>query len=464
ADAFAPTGLVPKTQEQFFDDHVGDAGPVGPHHNQYTDPALLEKNQPKPVQEPIQGEMSPEDQADIDAIKAEQSGFSDAGPALDDALGPPAASPPELFADWQKVFPGATAAPDQEKMQAYLSAPAGEIDPDVKAKIQAIYDKHFGQPSVPPEDQPEVDAIKQQAVAQGIKAIFPNAPGLDSMPLSAQEQLLKNWQTHLVHTPGHKDNLVKLKALYDQHFGGQAAPTAPAPDKYIALEGQPQQAAGPLPDWLDISKDGYPDWVDTDSTDQTNSYYSWLQSWEPHDLQYWAAHPDQAQKSWQYHSAEGKWLTPEDFSKVEEGGPAEPATSRLHLWNPQQAKDDWLSIWTGDQDTWENQGLDDPLTAKAYVEAILKDKSDGNYKVPEMKAWFAKYFGSGSKQDLVPLSHDYLTQQLQAADDNVWGGNTLQDFLDSSLTEKKEKLQEMIVAGEDSLANDDGIYTQGEVN
>jgi flagellar hook-basal body complex protein FliE len=84
--------------------------------------------------------------------------------------------------------------------------------------------------------------------------------------------------------------------------------------------------------------------------------------------------------------------------------------------------------------------------------------------VPEMKAWFAKYFGSGSKQDLVPLSHDYLTQQLQAADDNVWGGNTLQDFLDSSLTEKKEKLQEMIVAGEDSLANDDGIYTQGEVN
>ena len=49
ADAFAPTGLVPKTQEQFFDDHVGDAGPVGPHHNQYTDPALLEKNQPKSV-------------------------------------------------------------------------------------------------------------------------------------------------------------------------------------------------------------------------------------------------------------------------------------------------------------------------------------------------------------------------------------------------------------------------------
>ena len=46
----------------------------------------------------------------------------------------------------------------------------------------------------------------------------------------------------------------------------------------------------------------------------------------------------------------------------------------------------------------------------------------------------------------------------------MWGGNTLQDFLDSSLTEKKEKLQEMIVAGEDSLANDDGIYTQGEVN
>ena len=266
------------------------------------------------------------------------------------------------------------------------------------------------------------------------------------------KEILKGW----IDGAGNAGSLLKgpqlqqAKDIYQKYFGYMGAGSGAA-----------QQPAASLPDWLDISKDGYPDWVDSDDYNETNSYYSWLQSWEPDDLQYWAAHPDQAQKSWQYHSTEGKWLTPQDFSKVEEGGPAAPATSRVQLWNPQQAKDDWLSIWTSDESVWDDQGMDDPLSAKAYVEALLKDTTDTGYKVPEMKAWLAKYFGSGSP---TPLSHDYLTQQLKAADDDVWSGDTLQNFLDSGLIEKKEKLQEMIAGGEDSLANDDGLYTQGEVN
>ena len=333
--------------------------------------------------------MSPEDQADIDAIKAEQSGFSDAGPALDDALGPPAASPPELFADWQKVFPGATAAPDQEKMQAYLSALAGEIDPDVKAKIQAIYDKHFGQPSVPPEDQPEVDAIKQQAVAPRHQGDFPNAPGLDSMPLSAQEQLLKNWQTHLVHTPGHKDNLVKLKALYDQHFGGQAAPRllrrTSIKTSWTRFRRSPLRCPT--------------GWTPTPPTKPTATTAG-CSPGSRTTCAVLGSPPRSGPEILAVPQRRGQVVDARGFLQRWRGRSRRARDEPTASVEPQQAKDDWLSIWTGDQDTWENQGLDDPLTAKAYVEAILKDKSDGNHKVPEMKAWFAKYFGSGSK-DLV---------------------------------------------------------------
>ena len=68
-DAFAPAGLQVKPEDQFFHDHVdtpdtapglhGWPGDEGPHHNQYTDPSKLKKNEP----------VAPEDQDEINQIK-----------------------------------------------------------------------------------------------------------------------------------------------------------------------------------------------------------------------------------------------------------------------------------------------------------------------------------------------------------------------------------------------------------
>lgn len=63
-------------------------------------------------------------------------------------------------------------------------------------------------------------ADQQQSIAQGIKAIFPNTPlNLDQMSEPELKQALEGFIEHLADTPGHADNMAKLKALYDQHFG-----------------------------------------------------------------------------------------------------------------------------------------------------------------------------------------------------------------------------------------------------
>ncbi len=271
AEAFAPAGFVPKTQEQFFHDHVPEgSGPQAPL--------------PPTPGAASPGEIAPEDQPDIDAIKQMQPAdqfqmppddqFTDAGPLLDDALGPK----PSVGAQIKALIPDKTNVTAESldfKLQTKtpeaikkLFDKTIEQNPSLGPKLQKIYDDNFGQPSqplapedqteadaikqqmaptglqpgelsvvppsVPPEDQAEVDGIKQQALAEGIKAIFPSVdPSVATMPVEKQKQLLESWKTHLVHTPGHNDNLTKVTKLYDQYFGQQ-----PAAGGYDGLSGE----------------------------------------------------------------------------------------------------------------------------------------------------------------------------------------------------------------------------------
>ena len=314
ADAFAPAGFVPKTQEQFFHDHVPDSGP---HHNQYTDPALLEKNQP------VQGEMSPADQPDIDAIKQQmplpeadakkkiKEGLDELFPGsvsynhdlpadlegqkaklqawidmyhgygntettdvlsklYTEAFGTQPVPTPEDQPDIDAIKSemGSPVSPTHQKLLDYADSDEApsyaysevfkspefkqwiDAKPEVTDPTQALHgfladqpNKEFVTPTgeiftgpdqpLSPDDQSEADAIKQQAVAQGILQIFPNAdPAIATMAPAQQKKLLEDWATHLVHTPGHQDNLTKLQALYDKYFGDAAQMT---PEKVTSL-------------------------------------------------------------------------------------------------------------------------------------------------------------------------------------------------------------------------------------
>lgn len=64
-----------------------------------------------------------------------------------------------------------------------------------------------------------------------------------------------------------------------------------------------------LPGWLDLNSNDYPNWVNSSS--ETSSYGKWLESWAPEELQFWAAHPEQAQYSWQhFYDNDGEILAP----------------------------------------------------------------------------------------------------------------------------------------------------------
>lgn len=104
-------------------------------------------------------------------------------------------------------------------------------DPKHGPAFQQLYDEHYG-------DVDEINGIKQQQdspqstnpwqnsadqwqnLANGIDEIFPkNKLPMSSMSVDDLKQKLEGWLEHLKDTPGHADNLAKLKALYDQNFG-----------------------------------------------------------------------------------------------------------------------------------------------------------------------------------------------------------------------------------------------------
>lgn len=69
---------------------------------------------------------------------------------------------------------------------------------------------------------------QHQSLAQGIKFIFPNTPlNLDSMSVDELKKTLEDFTEHLADTPGHTNNVAKLKALYDQNFGQEAGQQQP---------------------------------------------------------------------------------------------------------------------------------------------------------------------------------------------------------------------------------------------
>lgn len=124
------------------------------------------------------------------------------------------------------------------------------LAPDLAAKLAkdpqaAQHDYGQWQQGFPEDDQDEVGAIKglqeppapaddpqqHQALVEGIKKIFPNSsiaqhPNEASVPEIKKQ--LESWSQHLDH-PDHQPAVKALKALYDQHFGGQAPSAQQAP-------------------------------------------------------------------------------------------------------------------------------------------------------------------------------------------------------------------------------------------
>ena len=102
-----------------------------------------------------------------------------------------------------------------------------------------------------------------ESLAQGIKAIFPNTPlNLDQMSVPELKKTLEDFQEHLAETPGHADNVAKLKALYDQNFGDgdieAIKSQMPSSDKPAGLQAFIDHHSGPGqtlepddPEWLE---------------------------------------------------------------------------------------------------------------------------------------------------------------------------------------------------------------------
>ena len=525
ADAFAPAGFVPKTEEQFFHDHVG---PTGPHHNQYTDPALLEKNQPHPV--------APEDQPEVDAIKQMTPPPlvypDDGSPEWEQQLLSQPLSPddqaeadaikqqmPEadIDADWKKAFPKAISAPSKEKMELYLKGTMGTLKPEDQAAIQAIYDKHFGpQPAtdptegddtytglvensayndegkyadlfaqpefkqwwaalpqswkykyendsesavndfgihksqvpsdaaVPPEDQPEVDAIKQQAVAQGIKAIFPNAdPSIATMSVDQQKKLLEGWATHLAETPGHKDNLVKLKALYDQHFGSTAKPAEESeaakllmqPESTKLPDGATQTTYIPMEKLLTLSPGS-----DAGKVIHSPEFKDWYEQYQEGGGM--PVGPVQLYNKYKklLQQLSGQTPTTPQMGPVPFKGGIDYAKEYAQATNWDVDPDDLTEINSGGIKYVE-------MTADQAKHDLEDDIKTGHGDPAKVKALYEKYFGSGSpaKQDPFKALYDKWFGQgvYEAAPAAPAGGGYFKPSL--------EELQALGLKGHNSL-------------
>lgn len=219
---------------------------VGPHHNQYTDPSQLEKNQPKAPEQAL----APEDHAEAEAIKAEMAPAPSGEMPYEQALGLVKQDYPyfdqdttvkdlpslkKKLVDWQSGLVGDSNKKDAEKFLAQI----GQAKPDTVPPEPVSVIKE------PPSALPPPGAkLQHPALVQGIKKIFPDAP-VDHMSDDELKGQLEGWLQHLPATEGYNDHLPQLQKLHDQFFG--QGPSTPAPEQQQPPEpdeAHPQQTVG----------------------------------------------------------------------------------------------------------------------------------------------------------------------------------------------------------------------------
>lgn len=177
-----------------------------------------------------------------------------------------------------------------EEAKADLQQLIGIYD-DKAPQLQALYDKYFGGQqqnltsdefsqwandfdNKAPANSWQNSADQWQNLANGIDEIFPkNKLPMSSMSVDDLKQKVEGWLEHLKDTPGHKDNLAKLQALYDQNFGDGDI-NAIKSQMPAQSEGSIGQALGKIyPNWGQEKVD----WFDgLDSKEQKEYLESWV--------------------------------------------------------------------------------------------------------------------------------------------------------------------------------------------
>lgn len=252
---------------------------VGPHHNQYTDPSQLEKNQPKAPEQAL----APEDHAEAEAIKAEMA------PASPEPVSvikePPSAQPPPgaklqhpaLMQGIKKIFPDAPVdhMSDEElkgQLEGWLQhLPATEGYNDHLPQLQKLHDQFFGNNPEPGSSPTEPKAYDPLEVASDIYKINPHFM-LEKLQKMKPEDAKAIAESQAAN---HGPDEPKWQAILDKHFG-QGPQNAPTPE-------QPPAPPDKYQDLLDKINAVKPGWIKQKSwleaQDKANNLQNAVKGW-----------------------------------------------------------------------------------------------------------------------------------------------------------------------------------------
>jgi len=189
------------------------SAPTGPHHNQYTDPSELVKNQPG---EP-KAEKAPQQYLPVDTV------IDHASPEAKLYVEGPG------FKDWYKGYQEEGGKPETvpvlvQKFKQYLYDQGFKVDVgggDAE-DIAAIKDL------LKPVHAPEGGGAANPELVAEVKKLFPGSDIDWSQKSDADiQRQLQSWLKYFPEHKGYAKHVPKVQALYDKFFGGAKAPSAP---------------------------------------------------------------------------------------------------------------------------------------------------------------------------------------------------------------------------------------------
>lgn len=308
---------------------------------------------------------------------------------------------------------------------------------------------------------------QHQALVNGIKSVFPNTKAdLDNMSVPELKTLLEGFQEHLADTPGHADNVAKLKALYNQQFdqpdaSGSVQPSDVA-DAILITFGQ-NSSLTPLANFIkDLSPSAAKTLLQQEITktkgtsvsthlqkiyDQyfNNPFQQLLDNPSGIDLQAMESDLNEAfggtaAASWMVNPEQiPSYLNSVALGGGENGAKAKALQEKYYGGGQQQPPydssslfDDLKKIWPQAQSFGKDFGKD-AETDKAIVQKLINSWSE---KKDEIQPIYDKYFGEPAESSELPKAPD-LEQALIDAGLFYKGHSQIQKWLDKSPEQAK---------------------------